>query len=134
MREFRGDALGLPKKRRPGSRKELHPHTCAEGLAPWIQARRESVCSRRAPASSGLVSPPLPPELLETVEDLVFSEPCRGNELLHLLAGNSQGLEFCLARLGPGRNEDTDGRAVPSNGDGILRLQEVGQVLPKLAN
>src|ERR1022692_3306276 len=71
---------------------------------------------------------------LEVVHEFFLGRSRCGDQLLHLFAGNPKGLDISLARLGPGRQVDADGRAMPRDGDRRLRFQIAGQVLPKLPN
>ena len=58
----------------------------------------------------------------------------RGDQLPHLFAGQTNGFQVGMVRLWLRRDVDPNRGSMPCNGNGRLRFQVAGEVLPKLPN
>ncbi len=105
---------------------------CAAAKGPSNPAQREPECSRREPARSALSRSPRSPNLPEVRDNPVFARTRSGNQILHLLTGNAQSFQVCLARFRPGRDIDADCCPMARNRNRCFRFQIVSQILTKL--
>src|SRR5882672_4123153 len=100
--------------------------TCSAYLRSKKSTRDPSTARIRIFASStntsGLLHPAIATQFLEVLHQLVFGRPCGGDQFLHLFSSNTKRLQIGLARLGPGRDKNADGRAMPRDGDRRLRF------------
>src|SRR5258708_12918455 len=94
--------------------------------------RARMFASRRS--MSPVWNPTLATDLLEFLHEFVLSGSRRSDQFLHFFAGEAKGLKVGLARFGPGRNVDTDRRAMTHDRDWLFRLEIAGQVFPELTN
>src|SRR5258708_9209247 len=79
-------------------------------------------------------NPTLATHLFEFLHEFVLSGSRSSDQFLHFFAGEAKGLKVGLARFGPGRNVDTDLRAMPHDHDCLFPLEIPGQVSPALTN